>query len=119
MVEKIKIEDIAKCCHEANRSLCEAIGDLSQDRWDYAADWQRESAVAGVRYFLKNPDAPDSAQHDAWCADKYADGWVYGLVKDANAKTHPCLVPFDQLPLHQQAKDTLFKAICRSLVPLL
>ncbi len=31
------------------------------------------------------------------------------------AKTHPCLVPFNDLPTFQQAKDTLFCSIVDSL----
>ena len=115
----ITIESIAKCCHMANKALCEAICDYTQREWEYADDWQRESAVNGVRHFIENPDAPDSAQHDAWCDDKYANGWVYGETKDAIKKTHPCLVPFESLPPEQQAKDVLFKAVCRSLCSLL
>ncbi len=48
-------------------------------------------------------------------ADKIKDGWTHGEVKDADAKTHPCLVPFQQLPAHQQKKDKLFKAIVNAL----
>jgi hypothetical protein len=47
--------------------------------------------------------------------DNIKDGWVYGEVKDAEKKTHPCLVPFDQLPLFQQKKDKLFCAIVDAL----
>lgn len=112
----MKIEDVAKYCHEANKALCESTGDFSQKPWEQAEEWQRDSAVKGVQYFVENQDSPDSAQHDAWCADKYAAGWVYGTTKDAEAKTHPCLVPFNQLPIEQQAKDTLFKAVCRALI---
>jgi hypothetical protein len=46
--------------------------------------------------------------HENWTKDKVADGWVYGEVKDAAAKTHPCLVPYDQLPANQRFKDSLF-----------
>ena len=69
----------------------------------------------GVRFAIDHPDAPDSAEHDAWMADKIADGWRYGEIKDAEAKTHPCLVPFDQLPREQQAKDALFRAVVKAL----
>lgn len=99
----------AKMCHEMNRIWCEAYGDHSQVRWEIAPEWQQESAIKGVRFALKNPDAPISAQHDAWMADKIADGWVYGEVKDAEKKTHPCIVPFDQLPIFQQKKDEIFR----------
>lgn len=106
---------IARVCHEVNRALCESFGDQSQKPWDDAAGWQRESAIKGVEFALTNPDAPASAQHDAWSADKIANGWVYGQIKDADAKTHPCLVPFDQLPPEQQAKDRTLKAVVRAM----
>jgi len=110
-----KIEQIAKMCHQANKSWCEVNGDKSQKDWDYAEDWQRGSAINGVIFALDNPDAPDSSQHDAWSNDKIKDGWVYGEVKDFDKKTHPCLVPFDKLPETQQKKDRLFKAIVKAL----
>jgi len=115
----LTIVDIAKACHEANRVLCEAYGDWSQPLWEEAEDWQRDSAINGVRFVIDNPDAPASANHDSWSEHKLRDGWTYGPVKDPEQKTHPCLVPFDQLPPEQQAKDVLFHAVCQALIPLL
>lgn len=109
------IELIARVAHEVNRALCAAYGDTSQLPWEEAPGWQRESALEGVRFALKNPDADDSAQHDAWVRARTADGWRYGDAKDQEAKTHPCMVPFDQLPPEQRAKDTLFRAVVRAL----
>lgn len=108
-------QNIAIVCHEANKVLCEANGDYSQKHWAAAEEWQRNSAISGVVFRLNNPDAAPSAQHDAWSAEKIADGWVYGEVKDAEKKTHPCLVPFEQLPEFQQKKDKLFQAIVDAL----
>src|SRR5262245_58564368 len=110
-------EQVAQICHEANRALCLTHGDDSQKPWEEAADWQRDSAVKGVHFALANPDAPPSSSHDAWMADKLADGWTCGPVKDEVKKTHPCLVPYDQLPPHERAKDHLFLAIVRALAP--
>lgn len=104
-------EETARICHEVNRAVCEAAGDHSQKPWSEAEQWQRDSAIKGVRFARANPDAPASAQHDAWAADKVADGWVYGEVKDAAAKTHPCLVPYDALPFEHRVKDHTFRAI--------
>jgi hypothetical protein len=106
---------IAKSCHEANRVWCQANGDDSQKHWQDAEQWQRDSAIAGVEFRLNNPDAGHDAQHNAWMADKIKDGWVYGPVKDAEKKTHPCIVPFDQLPEFQKKKDALFCAIVDAL----
>lgn len=111
----MSVETIAKVCHEANRAWCEVNGDASQKPWDEAEQWQRDSAVAGVKFALANQSAPDSAQHDAWMSDKVRDGWVFGRTKDAQAKTHPCIVPFNELPPYQQAKDRLFRSIVKSL----
>jgi len=108
--------DIAQICHEANRALCVTLGDLSQLPWADAPEWQRESALKGVTFRAENPDAPASATHEAWSADKIADGWVWGMEKNVIAKTHPCLVPFDMLPPMQQAKDVLFGVICMGLL---
>lgn len=108
-------ELIAQACHEANRVACIAAGDYSQKHWEDAEPWQRQSAVDGVQWRLVNMDAPASAQHDEWCRAKYRTGWKYGLVKDAQAKTHPCLVSYDSLPEHQKIKDRLFVAIVTAL----
>ncbi|MBN9525798.1 MAG: hypothetical protein J0H82_06335 [Alphaproteobacteria bacterium] len=107
--------ELARICHQANKAICEAFGDFSQKNWEDAEQWQRESAYNGAVFALQNPDAPPSAQHDAWMADKAAAGWVYGSVKDPEAKTHPCMVPYDQLPPEQRVKDHVFKALCSAL----
>jgi hypothetical protein len=71
--------------------------------------------IKGVEYALANPDAPPSAQHEAWLADKLADGWKYGPEKKPENKEHPCCIPYDQLPIEQRRKDALFKAVVAAL----
>ena len=39
-------------------------------------------------------------------------GWVYGPVRDVEKKTHPDMVPFDQLEQREQDKDAVFLALC-------
>jgi len=104
------IEFAAKKTHEANRAYCASIGDDSQTAWEDAPDWQRASAIAGVTFMLESSaqDWTPAASHESWLAQKEADGWVYGETKDAEAKTHPCMVPYEQLPAEQRAKDELF-----------
>lgn len=109
------IENIARVCHEVNRAICEAAGDHTQRPWDRAEQWQRDSAVKGVNFAMQNPDAPASAQHEAWMADKLADGWRHGPAKDAAAKVHPCLVPYDELPFEQRVKDHVFRAVVATM----
>ncbi len=113
--EERKVLGIAVMCHEANKVWCEMNGDNSQKDWFDAEKWQRESAIKGVEYRITNYNGGPDAQHKAWMKDKVADGWVYGEVKDAEKKTHPCLVPFEELPEFQQKKDKLFVAIVDAL----
>ena len=116
MLDYANIIACAIICHEANRAYCASLGDFSQLPWVDAPDWQKVSAMDGVTFILENFEAPPAASHDNWTAQKLADGWVWGEVKDENAKTHPCLVPFDQLPSEQQAKDYIFGGVVRAYV---
>jgi len=111
----IAVENIARICHEANRQYCQSLGDLSQPIWEHAPDWQRDSAINGVQFHQDNPNAGPEGSHNNWLLVKGADGWVYGEVKDAEAKTHPCIMPYGDLPLEQRLKDSLFIAIVHSL----
>lgn len=109
------IEEIAQATHEVNRVYCLALGDPSQVPWDEAPAWQRESAIAGVQSTIDGSAKTPEEQHELWAEHKRADGWVHGDVKDAEARTHPCLVPYDQLPSEQQAKDSIFRAVVMGL----
>tara|TARA_R110002049_G_scaffold281333_1_gene460886 strand:- start:43692 stop:44063 length:372 start_codon:yes stop_codon:yes gene_type:complete len=106
----MKIEQIAQLAHEVNRSYCTALGDHSQPAWEDAPDWQRESAVTGVNLHLSGDYGPE-ASHESWMQQKLDDGWKWGEVKDPELKQHPCIVPFEQLPSEQQAKDYLFRGV--------
>jgi len=108
-------EDIARVCHEANRAYCATLEDDSQVPWSDAPDWQRTSAIKGVRFTLEHPHSGPAASHESWLAEKQATGWKYGPTKDAEKKEHPCFVPYERLPHVQRQKDALFQAIVRAL----
>ena len=111
---EIKIDRIARVCHEVNRAYCQAIGDNSQPAWNDAPAWQRESARMGVDLHLMGDFGPE-ASHISWMRQKQEEGWVYGAVKDPVKKEHPCMVPFAELPREQQAKDFIFRAVVHAL----
>lgn len=108
------LDRIARVCHEVNRAYCQALGDDSQPTWENAPQWQRESARMGVDLHLSGDFGPE-ASHIGWMKQKLEDGWTYGPVKDPEAKQHPCMVPFADLPREQQAKDFIFRAVVHAL----
>jgi hypothetical protein len=60
---------------------------------------------------LDHPDTPPSEQTDQWAEGKrQADA-----VKDPADKTHPSLVPYDQLPEAERRKDALLAAVVKAL----
>jgi hypothetical protein len=98
---------IAKICHEANRVYCQSIGDESQPHWEELPEEIRQSCINGVAYAIRFQPNPDQ-MHQNWFNQKIKDGWQYGPEKSLEQKTHPLMVPFDQLPLEHRAKDALF-----------
>lgn len=109
-------QEIARVCHEANRAYCAAIGDNSQVKWEDAPQWQRDSAIAGVAAIEINPEMTPRESHEGWLAQKEADGWKFGEVKNAETKEHPCFRPYDELPVEQRAKDYIFGGVARALL---
>jgi hypothetical protein len=98
------------------------MGDDSQPSWEEAPEWQKESAIKGVALHIEGhitgePVSPE-ASHQAWMEEKVNDGWVYGPEKNTELKTHPCMVPYNDLPAEQRAKDHLFAAVIRELMQL-
>jgi hypothetical protein len=43
--------------------------------------------------------------HDVWAIGRINEGWVYGEVKNSEAKTTPLLVPYSQLPESEKEYD--------------
>ncbi len=43
--------------------------------------------------------------HDVWAAGRLKEGWRYGPVRDDEARTHPDLVPYDELPETEKEYD--------------
>jgi len=109
---------VARMAHEANRAYCISIGDNSQLPWSQAPDWQQKSAQLGVKFHIENPKAGAGASHQAWYDHKLAEGWSYDPVKDPANKKHPCIVPFEELPIEQQIKGHIFRSVVHGMLEL-
>ena len=100
------IEMCAQAAHEVNRVWSLSLGDQSQVHWEDAPEWQRTSCMDGVKGVIRGDTAQES--HEAWLRFKEADGWKYGPSKNADKKEHPNMVPYNDLPAEQRARDELF-----------
>ena len=43
--------------------------------------------------------------HEVWAAGRIKDGWTYGPTRDDEKRTHPCLVPYEELSEEEKEYD--------------
>ncbi len=43
--------------------------------------------------------------HEVWARQRLKDGWVYGEFRDGERKTHPDLIPFEELSEEEKEYD--------------
>lgn len=105
---KTAILRAAMAAHEANRALQIACGEDPSPHWKDAPEWMRQSSFDGALNVARTPGITPEASHANWCETRRAAGWTYGDIKSETSKTHPNLVPWDDLPPEQKAKDVAF-----------
>jgi hypothetical protein len=110
------IDRIAVLAHEASRIWDLLHGDTSKPSYVNATDEARASLHQGVQDIVDGKISTPEESHEAWLRFKESGGWKYGPVKDVAARTHPCFVPYTQLPPEQRAKDAIFFGIVTGLV---
>ncbi len=106
---------IARTVHEALRGWALAHGQSDIPHWDDAPNWMQNLTLESVRHAIENVGADGRSQHEQWRVQKEHDGWRFGPLKDAAAKTHPLMIPYEALPDWERRKDTLINAIVRAL----
>lgn len=112
-------EQIARIIHEATRAMQliqNAPGIPVAKPWDELSEEEKHPVTEGVGTVRAGLVTPEML-HQKWMDAKIQAGWTYGEVKDEEAKTHPSLVPYDQLLDSQKDKDRLFQAIAMTLTP--
>ena len=43
--------------------------------------------------------------HEVWAETRIQQGWKYGEKRDDDIKTHPCLIPYEDLPEGEKEYD--------------
>lgn len=72
---------------------------------------QLDSLKQGVKFALENPNMTSKENHNNWMKMKASQGWVYGSIKNFKNKTHPDMVPYEDLPEVERAKDDMDRFI--------
>jgi hypothetical protein len=81
--------------------------------WDEREEPFRKQFLDVIE-MMCGPDRKSSPEelHDDWVRAYEEMGWRYGPERDRDAKTHPDMVPFDELERREQDKDAVFVALC-------
>lgn len=109
-------EIISNTVHEALRAYGTAIGQKPLPHWNIAPKWMKAATLRSVKFVLDEPYQQPGTQHQKWVETKLADGWRFGPTKDGRKKTHPMLVPFEELPREEQCKDAILIALVRAFL---
>ena len=43
--------------------------------------------------------------HEVWSKNRIQQGWTYGEQRNDELKTHPCLIPYEELPESEKEYD--------------
>lgn len=101
--------------YEAARIECIASRrPIIPEPWEQREEAFRTQFVATVaRICADGYETTPKAEHDSWWRAYEAMGWKYGPVRDRAAKTHPDMVPFEELHDAERIKDEIFLELCR------
>lgn len=107
---RYELEEIARVCHEANRAMQYIQGDPCPSQpWDNESTILRNALINAVRLMRMNYSNEEI--HQEWCDRYREEGWTCGPVKDSDQHTHPCLVPYCELPREQRHKTEVIRGI--------
>lgn len=104
-------EDLPEELKENNRQLADRIPIMLAEtgyRIAPLTDWDAE------KLGFQEGDPADQVtlmarmEHESWCQQKREEGWRWGAEKDARKKTHPALLPWEELPEDEREKNREF-----------
>lgn len=106
------LTSITKWIYEATRIEAEwSERSIVPEPWEDRDEKFRSQMINVVTQYLNQDELPTPEEaHDSWMEAYFEMGWVYGEKRDVEAKTHPDLLPFNELPKDEQDKDAIFLA---------
>ncbi len=97
-------EELPESLKESNRAQAEHIRvKLETIGCDIAMSTDWDAPL--FEFSPKEIELLAEMEHKRWVEEKLHKGWKYRPTRDDKAKTHPCLVPWNELPDDERGKD--------------
>jgi hypothetical protein len=97
-------EDLAESLRESNRQQADAFP-AYLEAVDCGFLAAKDESPQRVEFTPAEVQTLAEMEHERWWAQKRAVGYIFGPEKDDVDKTHPCMVPWDELPEEEKEKD--------------
>jgi len=94
------------------REIRVLLGEEQLDQKLFTAD-QRQRRVEAMQKCAAESTS-DADRHLSWMKMHEDMGWVYGEKFDPAAKTHPNMMPWDQLPESTRSKAKIFDYVAKA-----
>ena len=106
------MENTAKWIYEATREEANwSNRPIVPESWEQRDEKFRKQFVDIIKKYLSMEKLPTPEEaHDSWMDAYFKMGWTYGEVRDMEKKTHPDLLPFNELGQAERDKDAIFLA---------
>lgn len=104
----LTIERIARVVYGVNQTYNKILGKESRDWAESKQGFMLGTAVA-------INGTSEQMLHEAWLGFMKDAGWKHGDKKDSGAKTHPNMVPFEELSAEERSKNLLTRVIVENL----
>lgn len=69
---------------------------------------RKEGMISAMERIVFREVSTPQEMHKIWEDFMKNDGWSYAKEKSHTNKTHPCMVPYDELPEFEKLKDQIF-----------
>ena len=105
-------ESLRKTAKKIHQHYIEQYPTIPQ--WEELSSFLVNSNISIAAYFQvieklfkdgTSKECLNKLEHIRWCRFYYLQNWKYGIEKDFNKRTHPCLVSFEKLSIQEKKKD--------------
>lgn len=94
------------------RQIRVLLGEVAYDERIFTADERARRIDAMKKCAALN--TTDEERHNSWCEMHRESGWVYGETFDPSTKTHPNLLPWNELPATVKVKAKVFDIVSKA-----